>query len=196
MLFKALNMADNFSGPGLGAFGNDGVGRWRCVETAVPQQQPTATLRSPGSRSRAFVAEREVLGLSRIGGLHSWACAMRIIARFNKPMTNPILRLWAHRLPYVAVIEHNGRKSRTSYQTPVMAFVDGGKLSVVLNYGPTSDWVRNVQAAGSAGVVHRGERYTLTSPRVIPTGFPELPPALRFVRTPAHSALHGTLAGG
>lgn len=121
---------------------------------------------------------------------------MRVVARLNKRLTNPAAMALAPRLPYMAVIEHNGRKSGRSYQTPVMAFVDGGKLSVVLNYGTESDWVRNVQATGSAGVVHRGEHYRLTDPRVIPIDSPDLPSAMRVVRTPARSALHGTLAPG
>ncbi|HJT95569.1 MAG TPA: nitroreductase family deazaflavin-dependent oxidoreductase [Mycobacterium sp.] len=100
--------------------------------------------------------------------------AMRIIAKVNKRVTNPVQRLWAHRLPYMAVIEHVGRKSGNSYRTPVMAFVEGSELSVVLNYGAKSDWVSNVQAAGSAGVVHRGRRYRLTDPRVVPIDPPEL----------------------
>ncbi|WP_254849156.1 nitroreductase family deazaflavin-dependent oxidoreductase [Mycobacterium sp. GA-1841] len=83
-------------------------------------------------------------------------------------MTNPLQRLWASRLPYMAVIEHTGRKSGKAYRTPVMAFVDAKAISVVLNYGEKSDWVRNVQAAGNAGVVHRGKRYHLTKPRIIP----------------------------
>lgn len=93
---------------------------------------------------------------------------MRGIARFNKYVTNPLQRLWAPRLPYMAVIEHTGRKSGKPYRTPVMAFVDSKSVSVVLNYGEKSDWVRNVQAAGSAGVVHRGTRYKLSNPRIIP----------------------------
>lgn len=79
---------------------------------------------------------------------------MRLIARFNKRATNPIQQLWAPHLRYMAVIEHKGRKSGTDYQTPVMAFVEADKLSVALNCGTESDWVRNVQAAGSARVVH------------------------------------------
>lgn len=74
-----------------------------------------------------------------------------------------------------------------------MAFVEGGEISIVLNYGPESDWVRNVQAAGSAGVVYRGKRYQLASPRVVPIDSAGLPAALRVVRTPARSALHGTM---
>lgn len=42
------------------------------------------------------------------------ARAMRLIARFNKYVTNPLQRLWAPRLPYMAVIEHTGRKSGRS----------------------------------------------------------------------------------
>lgn len=97
---------------------------------------------------------------------------MRLIARFNKYVTNPLQRMWAPRLPYMAVIEHTGRKSGRSFRTPVMAFVGDGTVSVVLNYGTQSDWVRNVQAAGSAGVVHRGKHYRLTEPRILPGDSP------------------------
>ncbi|OMB81207.1 nitroreductase family deazaflavin-dependent oxidoreductase [Mycolicibacterium conceptionense] len=94
--------------------------------------------------------------------------AMRVIARVNKYVTNPLQRLWAPRLPYMAVIEHTGRKSGKPYRTPVMAFIDDKSVRVVLNYGEHSDWVRNVRAAGHAEVVHRGKRYQLTNPRIIP----------------------------
>ena len=118
---------------------------------------------------------------------------MRTIARFNKHVTNPAAMGLAAHLPSMAVIEHNGRKSGKSYQTPVTAFVEDGVLSVVLNYGTESDWVRNVLSAGSAVVVHQGKRYKLTAPRVIPIDSPDLPPGVRAIRVPAWSALHGTL---
>lgn len=94
--------------------------------------------------------------------------AMRMIAKFNKYVTNPVQRLWAPWLPYMAVIEHTGRKSGRPYRTPVMAFVDAKSVWVVLNYGTQSDWVRNIQAVGSAGMTHRGRHYRLTNPRIIP----------------------------
>lgn len=115
-------------------------------------------------------------GLSSVLGLR----AMRGIARFNKYVTNPIQRRWAPHLRYMAVIEHVGRKSGKPYRTPVMAFVGGGEIRVVLNYGTESDWLRNVQAAGSARVVHRGQRYRLTDPRI--------------VAGDSRSALHATLS--
>lgn len=63
---------------------------------------------------------------------------MRFIAQFNKRVTNPIQRLWAPRLRHMAVIEHRGRRSGTTYRTPVMVFVAGDELVVVLNYGVES----------------------------------------------------------
>ncbi|MFC5750459.1 nitroreductase family deazaflavin-dependent oxidoreductase [Actinomadura rugatobispora] len=139
--------------------------------------------RFPVAVAAVAVRISSVLGLGR----------MRAVARFNRRVTNPIQRLWAPHLPYFALIEHTGRKSGRSYRTPVMAFVEGGTISVMLNYGAESDWVRNVQAAGSAGVRHRGRRYRLTDPRVIPIDSAELPPALRSAGISARSALLGAL---
>ncbi|UNB50140.1 nitroreductase family deazaflavin-dependent oxidoreductase [Mycolicibacterium sp. YH-1] len=118
---------------------------------------------------------------------------MRLIAQVNKRVTNPIQPLWASRLRHMAVIEHRGRRSGTTYRTPVMVFVEGDELVVVLNYGVESDWIRNVAAAGTAGVLHRGRRYRLTNPRVIPVNSAELPAAVRSVRTPDRSVLHAAL---
>lgn len=118
---------------------------------------------------------------------------MRTIARVNKHVTNPVQKLWAPRLRHMAVIEHAGRKSGNSYQTPVMAFVEDGALSVVLNYGAQSDWVRNVQSAGYAVVVYQGKRYKLTAPRVVPIDSPGLAPGVRAIGGPARTALHGIL---
>lgn len=122
--------------------------------------------------------------------------AMRTLARFNKHVTNPIQRMWAPYLPYMAVIEHVGRRSGAGYRTPVMALIDDGTITVVLNYGEQSDWVRNVQAAGTPGVIHRGKHHRLTDPRVLPIDSPDLPRAVQGIRTSARTALHGRLAAG
>ncbi|WP_095533472.1 nitroreductase family deazaflavin-dependent oxidoreductase [Mycobacterium aquaticum] len=98
---------------------------------------------------------------------------MRALARFNKYVTNPIQRMWAPYLPYMAVIEHVGRKSGTSYRTPVMAFVE---------------------AANTATVTHRGKRHRLVDPKVLPLDSPDLPRAVQGINTSARSALHGRLA--
>jgi deazaflavin-dependent oxidoreductase (nitroreductase family) len=136
----------------------------------------------------ATLAER----ISTILGLR----AMRVVARFNKYVTNPIQRMWAPYLPYMDVIEHVGRKSGTGYRTPVIAFVDNDAITVVLNYGAQSDWVRNVEAAGATGVIHRGKHYRLNDPQVLPLDSPDLPRAVQGTSTSARSALHGPLAAG
>jgi deazaflavin-dependent oxidoreductase (nitroreductase family) len=118
---------------------------------------------------------------------------MSVLARFHRHVTNRTQRLWATRLRHAAVIEHRGRKTGKTYQTPVMAFIEDGNLSVVLNYGEQSDWVRNVLAAGSAVVVNQGKRYALSNPRVVPLDSPELPAGVRAIDISERRALHGTL---
>lgn len=114
---------------------------------------------------------------------------MRALARFNRYVTNPIQRLWAPYLPYMAILEHTGRKSGNAYRTPVMVFIESDTFIVPLNYGTGSDWVRNIQAAGAAGAVHRGRRYRLTDPRILPADSPDLPAALRGAGIPGRSVL-------
>lgn len=113
------------------------------------------------SRSANFIARTA----SRIATLFG-PRLMRSLARFNRHVTNPLQRLWAPRLRYMAVIEHRGRKSGQVYRTPVMAIIENSTMAVVLNYGVESDWVRNVLAAGSATVVNRGTRFRLENPRI------------------------------
>jgi deazaflavin-dependent oxidoreductase (nitroreductase family) len=118
---------------------------------------------------------------------------MRIVARVNKYVTNPAQRFLAPRLRYMAVIEHRGRKSGRRYRTPVMALVEDGTLTVVLNYGAQSDWVRNVEAAGRATVIHRNTRFQLTSPRILPTDSPEVIARVRGVGGASRHVMQGIL---
>lgn len=119
---------------------------------------------------------------------------MRVVARFNKYLTNPIQGLWASRVPYYALIEHTGRKSGRAYRTPVMAFVHSSQIAIVLNYGTNSDWVRNIQASGSAVVVHRGRRFQLTDPQIVSADSSDLPEAVREAANRSSTALIASLA--
>lgn len=110
---------------------------------------------------------------------------MRKLARINKYVTNPIQRLWAPRIPNYAIVEHIGRKSGRTYQTPVMLLIEGDTLSIALNYGTNSDWVRNIQSAGTADIIHRGRRYRMSEPRITPPESPGLPATLHGMLTPA-----------
>jgi hypothetical protein len=75
-----------------------------------------------------------------------------------------------------------------------MAFVEDDSLSVVLNYGEKSDWVRNVLAAGSATAVHRGNRYTLSTPRDVSGDSPDLPADVRAIGIPERRILRVMLS--
>jgi deazaflavin-dependent oxidoreductase (nitroreductase family) len=94
----------------------------------------------------------------------------RSVARFNKRYTNPLQMHWAPYLPPWAVIEHIGRRSGRTYETPVIAAVDGGTLYVAVLYGEQSDWIRNVLSTGGGHVRRAGQRFRLAEPEIRDAG--------------------------
>jgi deazaflavin-dependent oxidoreductase (nitroreductase family) len=88
------------------------------------------------------------------------------IARFNKLVTNPLLRPVATWAPYFGVVVHRGRVSGRTYRTPVNAFESGDDFIFALTYGPDRDWVRNVMRQRDFALIHRGRRTALTEPRL------------------------------
>jgi deazaflavin-dependent oxidoreductase (nitroreductase family) len=86
------------------------------------------------------------------------------IARFNRTVTNRITGLFAGRIPPFIVLEHRGRKSGKVYQTPLMLFHQDPYVLIVLTYGERTDWLRNLQAAGSGVVIERNQRILVSKP--------------------------------
>jgi deazaflavin-dependent oxidoreductase (nitroreductase family) len=87
----------------------------------------------------------------------------RWLARFNKRVINRI----EIRRGVRPVLLHVGRSSGKSYSTPLDAHpIDGGFLFIPM-YGPRTDWVRNVLAAGEAKLRIGGEEQELVSPRLV-----------------------------
>lgn len=121
------------------------------------------------------------------------------VARFNRRVTNRITRPFADRLPGFGIVIHTGRKSGRTYRTPINVFRDGNDYIIALTYGPETDWVRNVQAAGGCQIVTRGRRISLTNPRLVTDprlqwapplvrlilGLTNVPQYLRLTRVPA-----------
>jgi deazaflavin-dependent oxidoreductase (nitroreductase family) len=64
------------------------------------------------------------------------------------------------------VIVHRGRRSGRCYQTPVNVFSAGDGYVIALTYGPDTDWVKNVLAAGGCELRTRGQAITLGSLRL------------------------------
>ncbi|GAA4474640.1 nitroreductase family deazaflavin-dependent oxidoreductase [Rhodococcus olei] len=89
----------------------------------------------------------------------------RRLARFNRVVTNRVVLLLAGWVPGIAIVLHRGRRSGRLYRTPVNVFRYGDGYRFALTYGPDSDWVRNVLAAGRVDVTTRGHLVSLTEPR-------------------------------
>lgn len=109
--------------------------------------------------------------------------APRALAAFNRRVTNPIQRRWAGVIPLHGIIEHTGRRSGRPYRTPVLAFVQGDRVSFLVGYGLQSDWVRNLLAAHQGGLEHRRRHYAMSDVTLVPSpeGRVLLPAPLRLL---------------
>lgn len=82
----------------------------------------------------------------------------RVLARFNKRVTNRILEPIAPRSSGFAVVHHIGQQSVRAYATPVNLFALGDDAIVALTYGPGADWVQNVLVSGGSVENREGQR--------------------------------------
>ncbi len=82
-------------------------------------------------------------------------------------LLNPLTRPFAARMPGFAIIGYVGRRSGQPYRTPINVFHRDGDYVFALTYGPDTQWVRNVLAAGTAQLEERGRTITLRDPRRI-----------------------------
>ena len=88
----------------------------------------------------------------------------RRVARFNTHVTNRITRHIAGWLPGFAIVTHVGRRSGRIYRTPVNVFRHCDRYVFALTYGPDTDWVRNVLAAGGCEIRTRRTTVRLHDP--------------------------------
>ena len=91
-------------------------------------------------------------------------------ARFNRKYVNPVVEPLAGYLPLWSAVDHVGRRSGKDYRTPVTAFPTADGVAVLLPYGTDTDWVRNLQAAGTGRVQIDGRSLLVENPRVVPLG--------------------------
>ncbi|WP_169823316.1 nitroreductase family deazaflavin-dependent oxidoreductase [Aldersonia kunmingensis] len=108
------------------------------------------------------------------------------MARFNKAVTNKLAGPLA---PYVlpwAVVEHRGRKTGTEYSTVVVAFRRGDLIAIPLPYGPQTQWLHNLIAAGKGSLRRRGRVNGISDFRVVDR---------REAQVPLGAAVGGRLTG-
>ena len=87
----------------------------------------------------------------------------RWLARINRRVFNPI----EIRRGVRPVLIHVGRSTGRTYSTPLDAHaVEGGYVFIPM-YGPSTDWLRNVLAAGTALLRIKGQEIELDTPRLV-----------------------------
>lgn len=106
----------------------------------------------------------------------------RGLARFNRRFTNRLLGRLPVRLSPFVLVEHVGRRSGTTYRTPVATFRHPAGRLIALTYGSGADWVLNVLAADGAVLRRGGVAEVVSAPLVIGRvdAFPHLPVMIRL----------------
>lgn len=119
----------------------------------------------------------------------------RIMRAVNRAVTNPIVCLFAGRVPPNAIVHHVGRRSGRRYRTPVVAFPTPRGYVTPLPYGTDTDWCLNLLHAGRGTLERAGQRIAVDNPRIA-TGtralrlFPApLRPVLRVAGLPGYLLL-------
>lgn len=87
----------------------------------------------------------------------------RWLAKINKRVFNPS----QIRKGVYPVVKHIGRTSGKVYETPLDAYPTRTGFVLVARYGPESDWVKNILAAGTAILRVGDENHSLDSPRLV-----------------------------
>lgn len=131
-------------------------------------QITTSTARRVGgSVGTIVIVLLGVMAIWFLGMRNKWTPVLDVQRRVNHRVFNPRqMRSAGTPGAYAAVIHHTGRTSGRPYETPVVPFPTVDGFLIVLPYGTSPDWVRNVLAAGTAELVHEGETFTVGSPEV------------------------------
>ncbi len=84
-------------------------------------------------------------------------------------LTTPMARQFAGRrwFPIWAVLRHRGRRSDTEYAIPVAVLVTRTTFVIGLPWGPGTNWVRNVLAAGECGIRWKGREFRVSRPELV-----------------------------
>ena len=120
----------------------------------------------------------------------------RSVTRIIKHTANPVIGTFAGRVPGFAILHHVGRRSGRRYSIPVNIFVRDGQYIIGLTYGPGTDWVRNVLAAGGCEITTRGATVRLSDPVIVTDASVAWAPAparplLRLFNVDQHMRLRG-----
>jgi len=93
--------------------------------------------------------------------------ALRLARHSKKYVINPVMLPFSGRSGLSAIVHHVGRRSGTTYATPVIAHRSHQDVIIPLPYGTDVDWLRNLLAAGQAVVDLQGHSLKVDEPAVV-----------------------------
>ena len=91
----------------------------------------------------------------------------RTVAKFNRRITNPLAVRFGRWAPLNGTLEHVGRKSGKTYQTPLNIFETADGFVVPIGYGLESHWVQNALAGGPLTVHKAGRTIPVVDARIV-----------------------------
>jgi len=110
------------------------------------------------------------------------------MAPLTKVLNPVMLKLAGRRhVRMAAQIRHVGRRSGRPYVTPAGARLAGDTFVIPLTFGNSSDWSRNVRAAGGCTIRLDGADYRAVQPEL--AGRDEAAPLLRAAFGPVERAM-------
>ena len=91
----------------------------------------------------------------------------RTVAKFNRRITNPLAVRFGGWAPLNGTLEHVGRKSGKTYQTPLNIFETADGFVIPIGYGLESHWVQNALAGGPLTVHKAGRTIPVVDARIV-----------------------------
>ncbi len=92
---------------------------------------------------------------------------LNAVRRRGREMNPLVLRRAGATESPTTVVEYVGRTSGRHYETPVVATKIDNGYAIALPYGPNTDWLKNVLAAGRVSLRHGGAVHQLEGPEVV-----------------------------
>jgi deazaflavin-dependent oxidoreductase (nitroreductase family) len=89
------------------------------------------------------------------------------LRRFVSGYVNPLTGWLNGRLPGFAFVTYRGRRTGKTYRIPIKVFRNDGDYVVAVMYGPDTEWIRNVMAAGRAEIREGRQTVVVSDPRLV-----------------------------
>lgn len=84
----------------------------------------------------------------------------------SKHVLTPLVRGFAGKHVF-ALLRHVGRKSGRKFTTPLIVRKADDMFFIALTYGPSTNWCRNVLAAGGCAIQIHGRWYRAVEPTIV-----------------------------